>query len=396
MAATSPKRLRMRRFVFTLNGREEQLEKDFESLKKFQPTWLIVARETCPMTQRKHLQGACVLGTQLAFATIKKIPGFERAHIEFMKGTPAQSLVYCTKEDKVPYQYGVMPCPGKRNDLHTAIDMLKTGITIQEMIRTAETPVVATFAKYPRGLAAISQAFRTDSDREHKPCVIWLHGATGTGKTRSVFEFARLSRGVSDLWVSNGSLQWFDGYDGQRITLLDDYRTDHAKFAFVLRLLDRYPLRVPFKGGHVEWQPQVIFITAPQSPRIMWNLRTEEALQQLDRRIQCNIDVDEFPSYPELFAHILESVIELSTRDPDYKHLGSLLRPAGSEKDSGVSSDDITPAQVSEELIISSDEFQGDFSEGSGSCEAMSRSDATTSCADTLSFHGETSSEGVL
>lgn len=33
----------------------------------------------------------------MRFNSIKKVPGFERAHIENMHGTPADSRKYCTK-----------------------------------------------------------------------------------------------------------------------------------------------------------------------------------------------------------------------------------------------------------------------------------------------------------
>jgi len=232
------------------------------------------------------------------------MPGLTRAHIESMKGQPADSLAYCTKEDKDAYQYGTMPQPGKRNDLHTAIELLKEGHSVTDLIRTAETPVVATFVRYPKGLTTVSQVLRQDQSRV-PPYVLWLHGSTGTGKTRSAHELAgRLGCG-DDIWISNASLQWFDGYNGQRCVLFDDYRTNHATFSFILRLLDRYKLDVPYKGGFVNFQPYLIIITAPKSPRNLWNLRTEEDLAQLERRVRICIDTDGYEDrYSELLEHI--------------------------------------------------------------------------------------------
>jgi len=37
-------------------------------------------------------------------------------------------------------------------------------------------------------------------------------------------------------------------------------------FPFFLRLLDRYPIEVPIKGGHANWIPEVIIITCPRPP----------------------------------------------------------------------------------------------------------------------------------
>nr|WRQ56664.1 MAG: putative replication protein [Circovirus sp. gt2AU] len=270
--------LRFSRFVFTINGTPQQLAHDMACLKTLTPKWLIAANETCPTTQRKHIQGACILGKQVAFTTLKNMPGFTRAHIEVMKGTPAQSREYCTKEDKEPYEYGTMPQQGKRNDLQ--------GVWI----------------------------------------VLWLHGSTGVGKTRCALELAEYLGCGSDVWVSNASLQWFDGYDGQRVAVLDDYRTNHCKFSTILRLLDRYRFSVPFKGGFVLWQPLFIIITTPKSARAMWNLRTEEDIAQLERRITLSVDVDGHEDGYDVFRDtIFGQVRERVSESPHFSHLAGLL-----------------------------------------------------------------------
>jgi len=317
--------LRFSRFVFTINGTQTQLDFDMTSLKTLTPKWLIAARETCPTTQRPHIQGACILGKQVAFSTLKTMPGFTRAHIEVMKGTPAQSREYCTKEDKDPYEYGTMPVQGKRNDLHEAIAILKDGTSIRDMILTSEIPVIATYVRYPKGLAAVSQVFR-ERQGSIQPFVLWLHGSTGVGKTRSAMELAELLGCAADVWVSNGSLQWFDSYEGQRVAVLDDYRTNHCKFAFILRLLDRYTISVPVKGGFVLWQPLLIIITTPKSARNMWNLRTEEDIAQLERRVTLSIDVDGYEDGYGVFRDSLFSKFrQRISESNDFPALAGLL-----------------------------------------------------------------------
>lgn len=94
-----------------------------------------------------------------------------------------------------------------------------------------------------------------------------------------------------DIWISSGGLRWFDGYDGQYVAIFDDFRNKDvaAGFAFFLRLLDRYPVAVEFKGGFAAWVPRVIFITCPYSPTRCFAKHGQvvppEDLGQLDRRI---------------------------------------------------------------------------------------------------------------
>lgn len=42
---------------------------------------------------------------------------------------------------------------------------------------------------------------------------------------------------------------WFDGYQGQHTLILDDFSGDYCAFRYLLRLLDKYKLKVEIKGG---------------------------------------------------------------------------------------------------------------------------------------------------
>jgi hypothetical protein len=73
--------------------------------------WIICAKETGD-NETPHLQGACILGYQKTFSAVKAMPGFRRAHIETMRGTPEQNKEYCTKQDTNAYEKGDFPQPG--------------------------------------------------------------------------------------------------------------------------------------------------------------------------------------------------------------------------------------------------------------------------------------------
>lgn len=126
------------------------------------------------------------------------------------------------------------------------------------------------------------------------PVVWWLHGKTGTGKTR----FA-VVLGENNFWISGGDLKWFDGYTGQSTAIFDDLRAGSCAFNFLLRLLDRYPLIVPIKGGFTKWSPEKIVITCPVRPEELFvNHETGETwdhVDQLIRRITNFRDFDQNP-----------------------------------------------------------------------------------------------------
>lgn len=271
---------RWSRFVFTLNNYTEAEYNDLVETSK-QTKWWIMGKEVAPATGTPHLQGACVIGKQVALSSLKKWPGLARAHIEEMKGSPKDSHTYCSKDGEF-YEWGRSPQPGERNDLKMVAQRIMAGATMQELANDPDMSMMV--IKYSKGLIALRSFVLPPRDPVTPPTVIWVHGPTGSCKTRTCFEASeRLFR--CPPWISNGNLSWFDGYDGQPVALLDDYRTGDCKWQFFLRLLDRYPIRVPIKGGFTEWIPRVIFITAPLGHKQMWNYKTPEAVSQLTRRI---------------------------------------------------------------------------------------------------------------
>ena len=107
------------------------------------------------------------------------------------------------------------------------------------------------------------QAIKMLSPGARSPTVFWFFGKTGTGKTRRAFELCG-----EDVWISGENLKWFDGYQGQANVIFDDLRTNSCSMNFLLRLLDRYRLFVPIKGGFADWRPTTIVITCPV-PRVV-------------------------------------------------------------------------------------------------------------------------------
>lgn len=123
------------------------------------------------------------------------------------------------------------------------------------------------------------------------PRVEVLWGAPGVGKSRYVHDFANVHFGLGDfgtfepdLWTSKSS-QWFDGYSGQRVALFDDY-AGGIEFQLFVKLLDRYHLQVPVKGGFTWWYPDWIFITSNVDPENWYSDLSPNQLGALLRRIR--------------------------------------------------------------------------------------------------------------
>lgn len=236
------------------------------------------------------MQGACCIGKPVAFSTVKRWYSFVRAHIEPMEGSPQQSKDYCTKQDKDNYfEKGQMPAPGTRTDLSELAERVLRGDTLREIARSDPASII----RYHKGLTVLRRYAQEPRDYNKRPTVVWIYGKTGTGKSMSAVQAAERLYGKGMYWMSCGTLQWFDGYDGHPCAILDDLRTKHTTFDFLLRLLDVYPFKTPVKGDFAEWVPELIFVTCPWDPRDLWSLRTPEQLDQLSRRVGYTIKAPE-------------------------------------------------------------------------------------------------------
>jgi len=167
--------------------------------------------------------------------------------------------------------YGEPATQGRRNDLEVIRGMIKDGKGMKDIVdgavsgcslRTAELVL-----KY------------LEKGRDFKPEVIWVHGSTGSGKTRTA-----MSK-YPNAWLSGKNLKWWDGYDAHSEVIIDDFRKDFCTFHELLRILDRYPYRVEVKGGSRQLLAKVIVITCPWAPKELFATRCEEDVGQLLRRI---------------------------------------------------------------------------------------------------------------
>lgn len=263
-------------FCFTLNNPTEdeclKLEKLGET-KSEGLVYLICGAEVGE-TGTKHIQGFVSWDKRRTFAWVKRRVS-PRCHLEGAKGSPKQAAAYCKKDGKY-LEYGVIPAgKGSRTDLVRAVEIIKRGGTMRELAQASATSLV----RYGGGLLRLRQLHRPV--RESPPSIWVFWGKTGTGKTRRVWEFVD----HGELWVHPGD-RWFDGYDGHKAVLFDDFDGSWFKLVYLLRLLDRYPMSVPVKGAYAWWSPTSIYITSNLEPKEWYKNATEEHQRALLRRLR--------------------------------------------------------------------------------------------------------------
>lgn len=255
----------VRNFVFTINNWDHVDVKNIEELGAKYVIW----GEEVGESGTPHLQGYAEMKSPTRFKTLKnKLP---RAHIEKRKGTAKEAADYCKKDGKFK-ELGEPSSQGDRKDLKAIAEDIKT-----KGLKNAIDESPDAYIKYHRGMEKLAEHYETRVAKKEAPEVIWCSGKSGSGKSKWAYET------YPDAWWSSNNLKWFDGYRGHTAVIFDDFRPEQVEFTFLLRLLDRYPLKVPVKGGFVDWIPETIVITSPKGPATIECYN--EDFEQIRRRI---------------------------------------------------------------------------------------------------------------
>ncbi len=255
--------MRLRNCCFT----SYKLDADFVNWSSLPDNvrYLTYQSELCPSTGRSHLQGYIEFAGPVALGGIRTTLGDSSVHVERRRGSATQAAEYCRKASSriegPNATLGTISRQGNRGDLETACEIVReSGIAgLMEENPTA-------FIKYPRGFREYSFSHSIYSHKSRAVQVYVLWGPTGTGKTRAAHAYAQES-GFS-LQVFGRDL-WFDGYSGQSTLILDEFCGSVCRLQLLLQLIDRYPVRLPIKGGHVWAEFDTVIITANYPP-LQW------------------------------------------------------------------------------------------------------------------------------
>ena len=308
--ARASHRSRSRGFCFTVPNYSAA---DVEVLQTICPGWcqyLVFQKEVCPTTQTPHIQGYLYFSQPKDWGHVSGYLRSQRSignlHLESARGSVDSNVEYCTKEDSRqagdgagPFEYGTRPGgQGKRTDLDVCASDVLSGLS-PAAVGMANPSV---FVKYHKGLTALASLLV--EPRDFKTRVAWFHGPTGTGKSHTARE-----RGLAvirdeypgdledpvrrHVYYKMGGNKWWDGYLGHKVVIIDDFRPEMCSFDELLRLFDKYPFRVEFKGGSIDFVARYIFVTSPKSPREYFGVGSED-VEQLMRRIEEVVHFNDF------------------------------------------------------------------------------------------------------
>lgn len=204
--------------------------------------------ELCPSTGRKHLQFMLRMEKKVRRKQVQSAIGDAGCHLEVVRDILA-CKEYCSKSQRIegPWELGdfnIKPTTNtpplkkiKRDGLQVCIE--------QNPFKVRTWTALLEWALSPRGSMTIG---------------LMLTGEAGKGKSKIAYNIGSF---LGDVYFKD-STKWWNGYQGQPTVIVDDYRRGFTE-DFWLRLLDRYPLRVETKGGYVNFNSKVVFVTSNET-----------------------------------------------------------------------------------------------------------------------------------
>ena len=203
--------------------------------------------ERCPETGREHKQGFVIFNRTCRVPKCKEwIGGGNGTHVEPRRGTRNQARDYCRKSDGEFFEWGQFE-----------------GMTKEELFKKDKNWLLNNgyeefYCRYHRAICE-----KQDKGEKWRPVeTIWLWGEPGSGKTRTVME-------MDNVYKWDSPYQWFDGYAGEKILLIDDYESGEISARQLKNLLDGYQYKLNIKGGYTYAKWEKVYITSNYSIRSM-------------------------------------------------------------------------------------------------------------------------------
>lgn len=263
----------------------------------------VCQEEKAPETGRLHLQVYVCFKNQKRLSEVKLFFNDNTAHCEKAKGSHQQNYAYCTKEDTATGEFKVSlgEFPDRNQGRRTDLDEVKEEITNGKGISDIAENHFSSFVKYCNGISRAVDLFREkNAPAMFSRCCIVLWGRTGKGKSSWARQYCRAHE-FSLYSKPPGRFdapQWFDGYDGEQVLLLDDFEPSQVPYRELLVWLDVYKHRVQRKGGMLVATWHTVIITSNQDPRDWYGDRyTAEDREPLQRRLDHVFDVSNIAGY---------------------------------------------------------------------------------------------------
>lgn len=259
--------------------------------------YLTYQLETCPKTKRVHMQGYLEMYRKMRTPGVQKMLGVKCRVDAPLVSSRQRCKDYCQKEDTAHFRTtypkwfeedkdghakGMRNADtevvelgewrqkkGDRTDLHQLYEKINSGCTEVEVYKACPTSYIKYSTGVRRVRALLSQELLNNRYIEGlEVIVVW--GASRSGKTRWVLDQHPGTDIYEPVLSSSAGKYWFDGYDGQKVILLNEFY-GQLRSHYMQNLLDSYRRQVEKKGDTVISNWNKIYITSNVHPKDWYN-----------------------------------------------------------------------------------------------------------------------------
>lgn len=231
----------------------------------------VYQKEMCPSTSRIHCQFFVVFSQRKRLDQVKKI--FPGDHVEPSRH-PVEARAYCMKEAtrvEGPFEIGSLgPWAKKAKDVNIPKEM--AGKRVREYME--EHPDMWRSIRTLRELRS-----EVAPRREALTQGILFTGRTGTGKTKLSSLISQFVGFDETYWKPAG--KWWNGYDQEKLVIYDEFR-GQTEVSELLKLLDRTPHQVEYKGGVTQFNSRLVIFCSnlPLGQMYFCDMPTLEAIKR--------------------------------------------------------------------------------------------------------------------
>lgn len=288
-----------KRWCFTYNNPQHTEEELIALFEPLESEYIVFQLEEGAQ-ETPHFQGYVCFFEKKRLSQIRHLfPG----HFSVARGTVAQNRTYCTKAEGRIGDFCEIGNPpeemGARTDLTELHLRLKQGRLTNREFSNEFFPI---WARNPR-LAENYYAAQSESRRPENgfTCTL-LVGIAGAGKSFLAQKMANDIFGTGHVFRKPPG-QWWDGYNGERVVIFDDFSGSSLSLTDFKLVIDRYPLRVQVKGTSLDLAANHFFITSNKNPLDWWReeiaTREGEAITRRITKVLCFEEIGKFMEFPD-------------------------------------------------------------------------------------------------
>lgn len=191
-----------------------------------------------------------------------------KCHWEWMRGTIGQNVAYtgkdATEDNGKLHEFGTRPLSNKEKRARGAEATKERYKEILSLAKKGKFDVLENdytgdYLRMKKTLDLI-HAQEIGAAQPQSFDVLenwWIFGESGSGKSRAVRDLIP----EDDLYLKLQN-KWWDGYNGQKYVLIDDFDPNWAGKAALKGWCDHYKFRVEMKGGSMVINPKHFVITS--------------------------------------------------------------------------------------------------------------------------------------